>query len=329
MQPFLKTQIIFLIFVMSATFSHFSFAESTHPIKISVLKFGTINWTLETIKNSGLDEKNNFKLIVQPLASTQASKIALQANATDIIASDWTWVARQRGSPSNYLFAPYSSSAGSIMVPAQSTIQSIDDLVGKNLGIAGRALDKNWLLLRTLALRNGIDLNKAATKTFGAPPLLNNLIQRNELDALINFWHYSARLKAKGYRELISTHGIIHQLGIHTTVPILGYVFNEEWANKNTIQLNGFLSASREAADLLCTSDKHWNAILPLTRAKDKTTQQMLRNGYCKGRITHFGQKEKQAISDIYTLLYKVGGQKLIGSVKTLDPNLFWNETQH
>jgi len=314
-----------LCFIVSIAFSHTLLAEGLAPIKISVLKFGTVNWTLETIKNSGLDKKNGFNLIVQPLASTQASKVALQADATDIIASDWTWVARQRGVTANYSFAPYSSSAGSIMVPKDSNIQSIHDLTGKKLGIAGGALDKNWLLLRTLALKNGTDLNKQADKVFGAPPLLNNLIRQNELDALINFWHYSARLKAKGYRKLVSTHDIIHQLGIDANVPILGYVFREEWANMHSKRLNAFLTASHEAAKLLCTSDEHWNDILPLTRTDDPTTQKLLREGYCAGRITQFTQQDKQAISDIYSMLHKIGGKKLIGSVETLDQRLFWD----
>lgn len=294
-------------------------------IKIAALKYGTVNWTLETIKANELDTKNGFELTVQSLASTQASKIALQANAADIIAADWTWVARQRGHSYDYLFAAYSSSAGSLMVPEDSPINNIQDLVGKKLGIAGGPLDKNWLLLRALALKEGIDLDTQVNKVFGAPPLLNNLIKQGELDALINFWHYSARLKVKGYRQLLTTHDSIHKLGINGTVPILGFVFREQWANENTSALNGFLTASKEAALLLCTSDSHWNAILPLTRTDDKPTQELLRRDYCAGRVTQFTEDDKTAIQKIYRILATTGGAKLVGSVEQLDKQLFWN----
>ena len=329
MQAPLKKLITLTLLILTAIFSCYSTAKTGAAIKISVLKFGTVNWTLETIKQNQLDKQYGFELIIQPLASSGAGKIALQANAADIIVSDWTWVARQRGFSSNYLFAPYSSSAGSIMVPGSSTIRSIEDLAGKKLGIAGGGLDKNWLLLRALALKNNIDLEVKVDKVFGAPPLLNSLIKQGELDALINYWHYSVRLKAEGYRELINTHQIIQRLGIDTTVPILGYVFREQWAHKNSSNLENFLAASREAANLLCTSDTHWNAILPLTRTDDKSTHQLLRSNYCNGRVAIFTEKEKRAIADIYSILADTGGEKLVGSVKQLDPEIFWVNSRH
>jgi len=303
-------------------------AEGKTPIKIAALKFGTVNWTLETIKKNGLDHKYGFELIIQPLANSQAGKIALQANAADIIVSDWTWVARQRGFSTDYLFAPYSSSAGSLMVPPHSPIRSLQDLSNKRLGIAGGVLDKNWLLLQALAVQENIHLPSDNDKVFGAPPLLNNLIKQGQLDALINYWHYSARLKAEDYRELINTHEIIRQLGIDKTVPILGYVFKEQWAITNAKSLNQFLVASADAVNLLCSSDKHWNAIAPLTRTNNEQTQQLLRSHYCKGRITVFAEEEKQAIADIYSILATTGGEKLVGSVKQLDPQMFWHAHQ-
>ena len=326
MQRFYKTPLTTILFLaFLSIFLSDGIADAKTPIKISVLKFGTVNWTLQTIKKARLDHKNGFELIIQPLANSQAGKIALQAHAADIIVSDWTWVARQRGLSTHYLFAPYSSSAGSLMVPNQSPIRSIKDLANKRLGIAGGELDKNWLLLRALALQENINLQTNIDKVFGAPPLLNNLIKRGQLDALINYWHYSARLKAEGYREIINTHEIIRRLGINKTVPIIGYVFKEQWAVKNSKKLNNFLSASADAANLLCSSNRHWNAILPLTRTNDKQTQQLLRNHYCKGRITTFADEEKQAIANIYSILAVTGGEQLVGSVKQLDPQIFWD----
>ena len=324
----LKINFITSLLIVLSIFSTASLSEANTPIKISVLKFGTVNWTLETLKKEKLDTQNGFELIIQPLASTQAGKIALQANAANIIVSDWIWVARQRGFFKDYLFFPYSSSAGSIVVPKQSPIHSIEDLIGKKVGIAGGGLDKNWLLLRALALRKNINLEAGIDKVFGAPPLLNGLMKQGELDALINFWHYSARLKAEGYREIINTHGIIEQLGIRRTLPILGYVFSEKWAFENATVLNKFLIASQEAANFLCTSDEHWTAVLPLTRTQDTAKQQLLRHHYCAGRINHFSDADKQAIAHIYSILADIGGKQLVGSTTQFDTALFWTAHQ-
>ncbi|MFT6624561.1 MAG: NitT/TauT family transport system substrate-binding protein [Cycloclasticus sp.] len=322
----IKNLCLLYFFITILGFSSVSFSAEKPSIKVSVLKFGTVNWTLETIKRNGLDKQNGFELVIQPLASIQASNIALQANATDIIVSDWSWVARQRGGVSNYSFAPYSSATGAVIVPEHSSIRSIQDLAGKRLGIAGGGLDKSWLLLRALALKEGMDLDKDVDKVFGAPPLLNNLVLRGKIDALINFWHYNAHLKSIGYRELITTHNIIHRLGIKRTVPILGYVFSEAWGKKNATTLNKFLVASRQASELLCQSDDQWAAVLPLTRSKDSATQILLRKSYCEGRITNFTAADRDAISRIYSILAETGGKKLVGSTKQLDTNLFWND---
>ena len=181
-------------------------------------------------------------------------------------------------------------------------------------------------MLRALALKEGMDLDKDVDKVFGAPPLLNNLVLRSKIDALINFWHYNAPLKSIGYRELITTHDIIHRLGIQRTVPILGYVFSETWAKQNATTLNKFLAASRQASDLLCQSDEQWAAVVPLTRTDDSATQILLRKSYCEGRITNFTAADREAISRIYSILADTGGTKLVGPIKQLDLDLFWND---
>ena len=64
---------------------------------------------------------------------------------------------------------------------------------------------------------------------YAAPPLLNELIERNEIDAVLNYWHYNARLKSKGYRELLSIENILKDLGIKTKIPAYGWVFSEDF----------------------------------------------------------------------------------------------------
>ena len=107
------------------------------------------------------------------LASTEAGKIALKGGAADIILSDWLWVARERALGDALVFYPYSSTLGAVMVPAQSSIRTIDDLKGKTIAVAGGPIDKSWLLLQAFARRSGLDLRKQATPVYGAPPLLS------------------------------------------------------------------------------------------------------------------------------------------------------------
>ena len=295
-------------------------------LRIGTLAFGTVNWELETIKRENLSKAANFKITTVKLASPHAIKVALQADAVDLIVADWIWVSRRRASGEQLTFAPYSTTSGALVVPADSMIQSIDGLAGKRLGIAGGPLDKNWLLLRAVAEKNHqLDLNQSVEKVFAAPPLLNQQIQQNRLDAIINYWHYAARLEAKGYRRLLDGRSLLDQLGIDQKVPTLGYVFDDQWADNNRAVIEAFLAASRTAKERLCNAQQAWDAILPLTRSDDPAVRKMLRQGYCEGRIRQWGEAEKRAAMNIYQIMRQVGGDALTGAATELAPGTFWN----
>jgi len=63
-------------------------AADLTPVKVGVLKFGTVNWELKALKNAGFDHANGIDLDIVPFAGGDATKIALQGGAVDIIVSD-------------------------------------------------------------------------------------------------------------------------------------------------------------------------------------------------------------------------------------------------
>ena len=151
-------------------------AFALEKVRVGVLEFGTVSWEMDTVQQHKLAEKVGVELEVVPLASADASTVALQGGAVDVIVSDWVWVNRQRAAGQDYTLFPYSYSLGSVMVKADSPINSLAELKGKKLGIAGGANDKSWLLLRAYAKKQGLDLANDANVQFAAPPLLNELL---------------------------------------------------------------------------------------------------------------------------------------------------------
>lgn len=293
-------------------------------VRVGVLEFGTVNWELDVMKAHQLAEKNGFDLEVVPVASADASTVALQGGAVDVIVSDWVWVNRQRAAGQDYTLFPYSTAVGSVLVKADSPIKTLADLKGKKLGVAGGPNDKSWLLLRAYAKQQGIDLNKEATIQFAAPPLLNELIQRNELDAVLNFWHYAARLQDAGLKPLITIPQVLDGLGIKAQVPLIGWVFSEKWANEHNAAMKGFLQASFAAKKILQDSDAEWDRLRPKMKAENDAVFIALRTAFREGIPACFGEKEQQAATQTYAVLADVGGQELIGDAKTLDKGVFW-----
>lgn len=319
-------RLLFILFIAFNTIGANANALPELPkVKVGVLKYGTVNWEIAVIKHHQLDKKYQFDLQVMPLSNKNASAVALQSKAVDIILSDWLWVNRQRFEGKNYTLFPTSIASGGLYISGDSTASLLPDLKQMKIGVAGGAVDKNWLLLQAYGQKKyQLNIKDNAEIIFATPPLLNRLMQRSDLDAAINFWHYSARLKANGYRLLISVPQMLAELGVNNKVPLLGWVFEQEWATKHNQATLGFLQASVEAKKLLLFSDKAWQRIRHLTKAENDDVFMALKKEYRARILKKFGSEEVNASKQVYAILAQQGGRTLVGKATTLSEGTFW-----
>lgn len=300
-------------------------AASEPVLRIGVLQYGTVNWELEVIKRLGLAEKEGIRIEVVPLALKDASNVALQGSAVDMIVNDWIWVARQRAEGRDFTFVPYSRAVGGIMVRPESGVKTLADLRGRRLGVGGGALDKSWLLLRAYSRKTlGEDIVKVVQPDFAAPPLLNALILKGELPAVMNFWHFAARLKAAGMRELLTLDEILAELGVKDELPMVGWVFRAEWAQRNRAAVEAFLRASAAAKKAMRESDAVWEGLREQTRAEDDATLLALRDGYRAGIPTVDDVRAEASARSVFGILAELGGPELVGSATSLPAGTFW-----
>ena len=300
-------------------------AEEAPAARLGVLQFGTVNWELDVIARHGLDAAHGVALDVRRLATKTAAAIALNAGEADVIVTDWLWTSRQRDAGFDYAFVPYSEAAGSLMVHPDSGIESLEDLDGRTIGVAGGPVDKSWLLLRAYAIeRLGRDIADGARAIHGAPPLLQEKFLQGEFDGVLNFWNYTARLRARGMRELVRVQDILPALGLSGRLPLIGYVFSEAWAESNRAALDGLLAASAAARKILRESDAEWEHLRPLARAEDDATLRALRDGYRDGLATGAPEVQAAAIREAYAIVAALGGRDLVGDAAALAPGTFW-----
>jgi NitT/TauT family transport system substrate-binding protein len=319
----------FLLFAL-ASFAVVQGAQAANKIKIGVLKFGTVSWLLDTIQANGLDKAEGIKLDIVPLASTQATTVGLQGGSLDVVATDWLWVSRERTNGADFTFVPFTTALGAIMVPPNSPIKTLADLKGKTLGIAGGPLDKSWLLIVAYALRTAnLDLRTETTQEYGAPPLLNERAKQGEVDAVLNFWPYAARLEAEGFTQLISLEDVVRELGAKGEVSMVGFVFSDHWAGENLKAIQGFLRAAAKANELLATSNAQWDRLKPLMSANDpsftEATFEALRRRYREGIPERSSASDEADAKVLYQFLRELGGKKLVGSGTELAPGTFWH----
>lgn len=290
------------------------------------MQFGTVNWQLDVIRHHKLDEKHGFRLKIVPVASKNAAAVALQGGGADIIVGDWFWVARNLSEGRRFAFAPYSLAAGGVITKKDSDINEVADLKGKKLGIAGGKIDKSWLLVRAWGISSlGMDLINKVRPAYGAPPLLSRLFERGELDAVLTFWHYQARLLAKGdSRQILAVKTLLGELGIPPDLPINGWIFAVDWATANPELINGFLLASREAAEIMRTSDAEWQRLKKRMKAEEKAAFEVLKTEYRRGIPRRFGKTEVEGAVRLFGILRGLGGSDLVGRAKMLPEHTFW-----
>lgn len=292
-------------------------------LKAAVLEYGTVNWELDTIKRGGFDTANGFELEVQGVAGGAAAQVAFQGGEADVIVSDWLWVARQRAAGKDYVFIPYSKAVGGVLVPKDSSAETLADLKGGKIGIAGGPLDKSWLILRAYAEQEyGMDLAADTEQVFGAPPLIFKTALQGELDGAINFWHFSAKMEAGGMRPLVSVSEAAIALGLSAETPLLGYVITGETLRERPELAAGLANASRAAKDLLATDDAAWEALRERMKVKNEAQFEALKAGFRAG-IPAPGPVDEDAANRMLKLMASLGGEELLGDVTDLPEGLF------
>jgi NitT/TauT family transport system substrate-binding protein len=301
-------------------------ARASQPLKVATLKFGTVNWLLDTIDGQNLDAKEEVSIERLELASNQALTVALQADAVDLIVSDWLWAMRQRAEGDSLLFAPYSSALGALMVPRGRGINSLADLKGRRLGVAGSALDKSWLLLRAFARdTTGNDLADIVEPIYGAPPLLSEQLKLGRLDGVLTFWNFAARLDAAGYQRLIDMADVMTSLGVTPSPPLVGFVWREALLRAKPDQVAAFFRAVSGANQVLKTEDTVWERLRPEMRPESEAEFQRLRDYFRAGIPNPWGEAETRAAERLFKILNELGGPQLVGPRTRFDPSLFWS----
>ncbi|MDI4665698.1 ABC transporter substrate-binding protein [Xanthobacter autotrophicus] len=300
------------------------------PLRLGLLQFGTGAWEIAAMTALGLDAAHGVALVPQRFATNDAGRIAFQAGAVDAILSDLLWAARVKAEGRDLVYLPFSSAEGAVMVPAGSPINTVADLAGKRLGVAGGALDKSWLMLKAHAqAQAGLDLQSAAQPVFAAPPLLAAELEQGHLDAALLYWTFCARLEPKGYRRLVSVEDLVRSFGVPREPTLVGYVFDGTFARANPETVAAFARASRATKAALAGEDPArteaaWAAARREMQAPDEATFAALRRGFIAGVPRLSPAEEEAAAAQLYAVLARLGGERLVGPATRLPPDLYF-----
>jgi len=259
-------------------------------LSVSVLQFGTAHWELDHIVHQQLDRKHGYRLAVRLVANLSASHLAVVSGSANGAVADLLWAQARYQAGSPYLYLPFSSRMGDIVVPESSAVHNLADLQGLRIGVAGGPNSKGWVLLQKVASQQGIDLEGSTEVQFAAPPLLSQGLKRGQMDAIVTYWHFAARLTGqgegeveRGWRSAFGMTDLLVAMKLDPSLPVLGYVFAQSWANEHKDLIDRFASSIADAKAELAVRPSAWDRLRPLLQNPEDGVFNALRDGFVAG----------------------------------------------
>lgn len=295
---------------------------------------GSPRWFVYAMKKLGLDAKHGFDLQItlvrdQITGAFQSFEVALKEDAVDLIDVDWIVIGRHRmnGLPITAFF-PYGRIAGGLVVPVDSSIQGLQDLRGRRIGVV-RLRDKNWVILRAACMKRfGFDPQQENTVVEAlSKGTLADLLKSGQVDAALQWWQLIPPLVATGmYRRVADVLDLIADLGVEGAVPITLFTVTEEFAQRNPELLRGFIRAFCDTAEYLKANDEVWVEIgEQVMGGIDHGILTILRDSWRRRVMTAWNGSTVRQIERLFDELLKVGGGPLLG-IDRLPPGTFAKE---
>ena len=298
-----------------------AFGSTGGRISVALQEGGTAAWEIAAMQAAGLDAAQGIAVDVRAVADSKGGQVALQAGAVDAMLSDFIWVSSQRRLGADFTFVPHALVVGGLMAPPTGPVQSVMDLAGQVLAVAGGPNDKSFIILQAyFNALTGKVLPDLITAKFGPPPLVNELLISGQAQAALNFWHFNVRAGLAGMRQVVAVKDMLAELGVSQTPPLLGWVFSE---NGRVGDIRRFLDASFATKALLLAEDAIWDRIRPVMKGAetDDALFVALRAAYRAGIVTSYGAADVQAARETYAVLARYG----VGNAEGLAAGTFWS----
>ncbi len=105
---------------------------------------------------------------------------------------------------------------------------------------------------------------------------------------------------------------------------MVGYVFDEHWAQRNRAPLERFFAAMHKAEDVLREMPAEWQQLAPRIGVNDAGVLDVYRRRFLEGIPRRSIADEDADAQALYRVLAEIGGADLVGPARELDPGTFY-----
>jgi NitT/TauT family transport system substrate-binding protein len=244
-----RLSVVLLSFVLCVATAR---AQDLRPLRIGVATTGGTTLPALVISQQKLDEKYGFKIewarldqaALQKAFALRQFDVSFAAVALDLIRQ------RARG---DRVKSFYSGIMANVYVLArqESPYKTISDLKGKKVGLYSLTSSSTAALIKVVRERYGLDLRKDFELVVSPPPVLAGLLQKGDIEAMINVDPIVLRMLETGkFRQL---HDADAEWGALTGSRLLVTTLAawEDIIQKNPDDIRRLVRMYREAVDFI------------------------------------------------------------------------------
>ncbi len=254
---------IALILALFALFAGRASAQEPIAVRFGVNASGGQTEVLDAVKAYNLDRKYGFAVQEVDLTAPGQQYVMFRADAIDVSPGTFVDLLRQRkAGVALQAFHGFQGYNNYIVVKPASPIRSFADIKGKRMGEFGTTF-LDWLILRAAGKKAyGFDVEQDTTLVQGTPPLLNQLMARGEVDAMLQFSSLTlGPIQAGEQRLVIDVPSLMRTAGFNPNAFNSNWNVAERWNAAHPGALRRLSAMIDEAYVKLKTDDALWPAI--------------------------------------------------------------------
>lgn len=299
-------------------------AQAPIPVRFAVNASGGQTELLDAIRKYNLGAKYGFDVQEVDVTAPGAQYVMLKSDGADLAPGTFIDLMRQRKTGLELVaFHGFQGFNNYIVTKPQSPIRSFADLKGKRFGEFGTTF-LDWLILRAAGKKAyGIDVETDTDIVQGTPPLLNDLLAKGQVDAMLQFSDLTlGPIKDGAQRLVIDVPGLMRAAGFVPDAFNSNWNINAKWIAAHPGAIKRLSAMIDEGYAKLKTDDALWPAIAAKIGFTDPAIVVAYRNLARRIDNPPFNRSLIAPTQTLLDAINAIAGKTPVG-VTTVDPAAF------